>query len=296
MWTIVKKKHGLLLAILNELTKPFSSNPSPQRPTAYDQITSTVRHGLHPTPSHEATGYLAPTTHIPDSNIVDHGHYHPSFHQLSGFFPSSTYGTPSTTTTHGYFPPPAYEAPTSIPSPAPVIHHPGLPPVTPRPLPTIVTHDYHPPPIYVAPTYPPPPAPEYLPPYLPPALLPPSRPRTTSPPVMFNDAPKLVYGISFRVRRRYVCGKNGIDCLTLEKQGKVVDCDIPRFRYKAIFHLCSNLVVIMEHHCMINHNILVHAQKNGINAFQKTRHISKKHLSMKIVRFRIPAILLKQSF
>ena len=243
MWTIVKKKHGLLLAILNELTKPFSSNPSPQRPTAYDQITSTVRHGLHPTPSHEATGYLGPTTHIPDSNIVDHGHYHPSFHQLSGFFPSSTYGTPSTTTTHGYFPPPAYEAPTSIPSPAPVIHHPGLPPVTPRPSPIIVTHDYHPPPIYVAPTYPPPPAPEYLPPYLPPALLPPSRPRTTSPPVMFNDAPKLVYGISFRVRRRYVCGKNGIDCLTLEKQGKVVDCDIPRFRYKAIFYLCSNLVV-----------------------------------------------------
>ena len=37
--------------------------------------------------------------------------------------------------------------------------------------------------------------------------------------------------------------KNGIDCLTLEKQGKVVDCDIPRFRYKAIFYLCSNLVV-----------------------------------------------------
>ena len=231
MWTIVKKKHGLLLAILNELTKPFNSSPSPQGHTAYDQITSTVTHGLHPTSSYEASAYPTHTAHSPGSDIVDHGYNHPSFHQLPGFLPSSTYGPPSTTTTHGYFPPPSYEAPTSLPSPAPEIYHPGLSPVAPRPPPTIVSHDYHPPPIYVAPAYLPPPAPEYLPPYLPPAFLPPSRPTTTSPPVMFNDAPKLVYGISFRVRRRYVCGENGIDCLTLEKQGKVVDCDIPRFRY-----------------------------------------------------------------
>ena len=47
----------------------------------------------------------------------------------------------------------------------------------------------------------------------------------------FDDAPELVYGIAFRVRRIYECGEKGLDCDQLEAEGKIVDCEIPRFRY-----------------------------------------------------------------
>ena len=47
----------------------------------------------------------------------------------------------------------------------------------------------------------------------------------------FDDAPELVYGIAFRVRRIYECGEKGLDCDQLEAEGKIVDCETPRFRY-----------------------------------------------------------------
>ena len=46
----------------------------------------------------------------------------------------------------------------------------------------------------------------------------------------FDDAPELVYGIAFRVRRIYECGEKGLDCDQLEAEGKIVDCETPRFR------------------------------------------------------------------
>ena len=58
-----------------------------------------------------------------------------------------------------------------------------------------------------------------------------SPPPSYDPPkVNFDDAPTAVYGVTFRVRRAYMCGEKGMDCDTLEAQGKVVDCEIPRFR------------------------------------------------------------------
>ena len=47
----------------------------------------------------------------------------------------------------------------------------------------------------------------------------------------FDDAPELVYGIAVRVRRIYECGEKGLDCDQLEAEGKIVDCETPRFRY-----------------------------------------------------------------
>jgi hypothetical protein len=48
--------------------------------------------------------------------------------------------------------------------------------------------------------------------------------------VSFDDAPEIVYGIAFRVRRIYDCNEPGQDCGKLESEDKVVKCDIPRFR------------------------------------------------------------------
>ena len=77
---------------------------------------------------------------------------------------------------------------------------------------------YYLPPTNYAPAYEPPP--EYQPP---PAYEPPK--------VTFDDAPEIIYGISFRVRRKYACGeKDEVDCDKLEAEGNVVDCDIPRFK------------------------------------------------------------------
>ena len=50
------------------------------------------------------------------------------------------------------------------------------------------------------------------------------------PKVTFDDAPKIVYGISFRVRRKYECGEKDFDCDQMIAEGNVVDCNIPRFR------------------------------------------------------------------
>ena len=87
---------------------------------------------------------------------------------------------------------------------------------------TPISNDYSPPSSYGAPSYVSPPIDSYGPPpvYQAPTFL----------PVTFDDAPKLVYGIAFRVRRAYTCGEQGIDCEELERQGKVVECDINRFR------------------------------------------------------------------
>ena len=80
---------------------------------------------------------------------------------------------------------------------------------------------YSPPPLSYGPpgSYSPPPMNGYLPP-----------PSYDPPMVNFDDAPTAVYGVTFRVRRAYMCGEKGMDCDTLEAQGKVVDCEIPRFR------------------------------------------------------------------
>ena len=48
--------------------------------------------------------------------------------------------------------------------------------------------------------------------------------------VRFDDAPEPVYGIAFRVRRIYDCNDPGQDRGELESEGKVVECNIPRFR------------------------------------------------------------------
>ena len=48
--------------------------------------------------------------------------------------------------------------------------------------------------------------------------------------VKFDDAPEIVYGITFRVRRFYDCNEEGQDCGKLETEGKVVQCDVSRFR------------------------------------------------------------------
>ena len=48
--------------------------------------------------------------------------------------------------------------------------------------------------------------------------------------VKFDDAPKIVYGIAFRVRRFYDCNEEGQECGKLETEGKVVQCDVSRFR------------------------------------------------------------------
>ena len=80
---------------------------------------------------------------------------------------------------------------------------------------------YSPPPLSYGPpgSYSPPPTNGYGPP-----------PSYDPPMVNFDDAPTAVYGVTFRVRRAYMCGEKGMDCDTLEAQGKVVDCEIPRFR------------------------------------------------------------------
>ena len=59
----------------------------------------------------------------------------------------------------------------------------------------------------------------------------------------FDDAPELVYGIAFRVRRIYECGEKGLDCDQLEAEGKIVDCETPRFRY---------LYFLLLHHLILN--------------------------------------------
>ena len=52
-----------------------------------------------------------------------------------------------------------------------------------------------------------------------------------SPNIKFDDAPKLVFGVSFRIRRVYGCEESDkLNCDTLISQGNVVDCDVPRFR------------------------------------------------------------------
>ena len=119
--------------------------------------------------------------------------------------------------------------------------------------------DYLPPP---PPHYPPPnssylpPAPNYSSPpsnYLPPPpphYPPPNHHQEYTPhayvrTITFHDAPKLVYGISFRVRRAYECDEKGLDCEKLESENKVVECDISRFRYDYYRHLskCSNMLL-----------------------------------------------------
>ena len=55
--------------------------------------------------------------------------------------------------------------------------------------------------------------------------------RLSSPNITFDDAPKLVFGVSFRIRRVYGCEESDkLNCDTLEAEGSVVDCDTPRFR------------------------------------------------------------------
>ena len=93
---------------------------------------------------------------------------------------------------------------------------------------TPIFNGYSPPSSYGAPPYAPPPIDSYGPP--PVYEVPDTTPAPTFLPVTFDDAPKLVYGIAFRVRRAYTCGEQGIDCEELERQGKVVECDINRFR------------------------------------------------------------------
>ena len=48
--------------------------------------------------------------------------------------------------------------------------------------------------------------------------------------VKFDDDPEIVYGIAFRVRRFYECNEDGQGCGKLETEGKVVQCDVSRFR------------------------------------------------------------------
>ena len=91
---------------------------------------------------------------------------------------------------------------------------------------------YSPPPLSYGPpgSYSPPTMNGYLPP-----------PSYDPPMVNFDDAPTAVYGVTFRVRRAYMCGEKGMDCDTLEAQGKVVDCEISRFR-QIIFSISTNIV------------------------------------------------------
>ena len=46
----------------------------------------------------------------------------------------------------------------------------------------------------------------------------------------FGDAPLPVYGIALRVRRHYECNDTEQGCEKLKRSGKVVSCDIARFR------------------------------------------------------------------
>ena len=50
--------------------------------------------------------------------------------------------------------------------------------------------------------------------------------------VEFDDAPQPVYGIAFRIRRHYSCDELEQGCGEFEDKGNVIDCDLPRFRYK----------------------------------------------------------------
>ena len=107
-----------------------------------------------------------------------------------------------------------------------------------------------------------------------------SPPPSYDPPkVNFDDAPTAVYGVTFRVRRAYMCGEKGMDCDTLEAQGKVVDCEIPRFRqirFEIIvfismmyFYLISNPGRILFE---VMSFLLENTPKNGWNVFPKTRY------------------------
>ena len=53
-------------------------------------------------------------------------------------------------------------------------------------------------------------------------------------PTKFDDAPQPVYGIAFRIRKYYSCDELEEGCGEFENSGRVIDCDIPRFRYVVI--------------------------------------------------------------
>ena len=46
----------------------------------------------------------------------------------------------------------------------------------------------------------------------------------------FDDAPGIVYGIVERIRTTVDCNEVEQDCADLERERKVVYCDLPRFR------------------------------------------------------------------
>ena len=104
-----------------------------------------------------------------------------------------------------------------------------------------------------------------------------SPPPSYDPPkVNFDDAPTAVYGVTFRVRRAYMCGEKGMDCDTLEAQGKVVDCEIPRFR-----QIRFEIIVLINMMYFSNPGrilsevmafLLENTTKNGLNVFPKTRY------------------------
>ena len=53
-----------------------------------------------------------------------------------------------------------------------------------------------------------------------------------TPRIRFDDAPEIVYGVAVRTKENFDCNKPGVKhhCEHLEHYGKVVDCDIQRFR------------------------------------------------------------------
>ena len=51
-----------------------------------------------------------------------------------------------------------------------------------------------------------------------------------APKTRFDDAPEIVYGTAIRTREIFDCNEPGQDCESLEHYGKVVDCNIARFR------------------------------------------------------------------
>ena len=51
-----------------------------------------------------------------------------------------------------------------------------------------------------------------------------------TPETQFDDAPEIIYGTVVRTREFFDCNGQGQDCEDLEQYGKVVDCNIARFR------------------------------------------------------------------